>query len=208
MINAPERSFILLEDIDAAFRGRTQTDETGWVPSSLRLYRFSSVLMSAFDTRPKSSLYRHLPQSFTANVTFSGLLNAVDGVASSSSQRLLFMTTNHIERLDPALIRPGRVDLKEYIGDASCLQAQHLFERFYSDSVSPSQLKDMLDELGMRMDAALSAGRTLSMASLQGHFIRHDAREAIQTLENLMSEAAQDKAAIETQQRYRPASYV
>lgn len=29
MINAPERSFILLEDVDAAFSGRTSTDETG-----------------------------------------------------------------------------------------------------------------------------------------------------------------------------------
>jgi hypothetical protein len=31
----------------------------------------------------------------------------------------LFLTTNHLERLDPALIRPGRVDLKELIDDAT-----------------------------------------------------------------------------------------
>lgn len=31
MINAPERSFILLEDVDAAFKGRTSSDETGYV---------------------------------------------------------------------------------------------------------------------------------------------------------------------------------
>lgn len=39
-------------------------------------------------------------------VTFSGLLNTLDGV-SSSEERLIFMTTNFIERLDPALMRPG-----------------------------------------------------------------------------------------------------
>ena len=39
-----------------------------------------------------------------SNVTFSGLLNTLDGVASSE-ERLIFMTTNHLERLDPALIR-------------------------------------------------------------------------------------------------------
>jgi chaperone BCS1 len=44
-------------------------------------------------------------------ITFSGLLNAIDGVASQEGH-LLFMTTNHIERLDPALIRPGRVDMR------------------------------------------------------------------------------------------------
>lgn len=35
------------------------------------------------------------------------LLNALDGVAAAEG-RLLFMTTNYIERLDQALIRPGR----------------------------------------------------------------------------------------------------
>jgi chaperone BCS1 len=39
-------------------------------------------------------------------VTFSGLLNALDGVGAVEG-RILFMTTNHMERLDPALIRPG-----------------------------------------------------------------------------------------------------
>ncbi|KAF2744342.1 putative mitochondrial chaperone bcs1 [Sporormia fimetaria CBS 119925] len=44
-------------------------------------------------------------------VSLSTLLNVLDGLASSHG-RLLIMTTNHIERLDPALIRPGRVDMK------------------------------------------------------------------------------------------------
>ena len=39
-------------------------------------------------------------------VTFSGLLNAIDGVAAQEG-KILFVTTNHIERLDEALIRPG-----------------------------------------------------------------------------------------------------
>lgn len=41
-----------------------------------------------------------------SNVTMSWLLNALDGVASADG-RLLFCTTNHLERLDPALCRPG-----------------------------------------------------------------------------------------------------
>ncbi|KAK7432253.1 hypothetical protein QQZ08_001198 [Neonectria magnoliae] len=43
------------------------------------------------------------------SVTLSGLLNAFDGVASQEG-RLLIMTTNHIKKLDEALIRPGRID--------------------------------------------------------------------------------------------------
>ena len=45
-------------------------------------------------------------------LTFSGLLNAIDGVTSTEG-RIVFMTTNYVDRLDPALIRPGRVDLMQ-----------------------------------------------------------------------------------------------
>jgi chaperone BCS1 len=42
-------------------------------------------------------------------LSLSGLLNAVDGAANSDG-RILVISTNHLEKLDPALIRPGRVD--------------------------------------------------------------------------------------------------
>ncbi|KAJ6003700.1 hypothetical protein N7522_006392 [Penicillium canescens] len=51
------------------------------------------------------------PGTDKKGVTLSGLLNVLDGVASQED-RVLIMTTNHIEKLDPALIRPGRVDKK------------------------------------------------------------------------------------------------
>ena len=39
-----------------------------------------------------------------------------------SEERLIFMTTNYLHRLDPALIRPGRVDYVQLIDDASDYQ--------------------------------------------------------------------------------------
>lgn len=47
--------------------------------------------------------------------------------------RLLFMTTNHIERLSSALIRPGRVDVRCFLGPASRDQAKQMFVSFYRD---------------------------------------------------------------------------
>lgn len=41
----------------------------------------------------------------------AGLLNVLDGVVDSPG-RIVIMTTNHPERLDPALIRPGRINKK------------------------------------------------------------------------------------------------
>lgn len=43
-------------------------------------------------------------------ISFSGLLNAIDGVASQEG-RVLVMTSNFLDKLDDALIRPGRIDV-------------------------------------------------------------------------------------------------
>ncbi|KAF9433034.1 hypothetical protein BGZ76_009971 [Entomortierella beljakovae] len=63
-------------------------------------------------------------------ITFSGLLNSVDGV-SAQEGRMLCLTTNHLERLDEALIRPGRVDVRARFGKATQSQAKELFIKFY-----------------------------------------------------------------------------
>ncbi|KAK1405086.1 Protein hyper-sensitivity-related 4 [Heracleum sosnowskyi] len=45
-------------------------------------------------------------------VTLSGLLNFIDGLWSCcGEERIIVFTTNHIEKLDPALLRPGRMDM-------------------------------------------------------------------------------------------------
>jgi shikimate kinase len=48
-------------------------------------------------------------------VSLGGLLNVVDGL-SSREDRILILTSNHPDKLDPALLRPGRIDVTEHIG--------------------------------------------------------------------------------------------
>lgn len=75
-------------------------------------------------------------RSITGNekfgVTFSGLLNAIDGITSSEGS-ILFMTTNHKDKLDSALIRPGRVDQTYYLGNASRKQIFEMYRKFYPE---------------------------------------------------------------------------
>lgn len=63
-------------------------------------------------------------------LNLAGLLNVLDGVVDTPG-RLLVMTTNHPEVLDPALIRPGRIDrcmLLDYIAlEEAVLMIQHYF---------------------------------------------------------------------------------
>ena len=99
------------------------------------------------------------------------------------------MTTNHVEILDPALIRPGRVDLMEHIDDASPEQAQRLFERFFRESSTPDLPDEAVVELsrslGEIVEEEMMSGRRISMAALQGLFIRQNAWEALAQSRNL-----------------------
>ncbi|KAL2915733.1 Complex III assembly protein translocase and chaperone [Polyrhizophydium stewartii] len=138
--NVPMRSIILLEDIDAAFPSRTPKEEQ--------------------DARTADK-----QRGYSSTLTFSGLLNALDGVAASE-ERIIFMTTNHLERLDSALVRPGRVDVRAYIGNATAEQARAMFLRFYDGQ------EQLADEFVAKLAAADALGR-VSPAQLQGHFVVH-----------------------------------
>jgi chaperone BCS1 len=106
--------------------------------------------------------------SGAAGVTLSGLLNALDGV-SSRDGRVLFLTTNHPERLDPALLRPGRVDRKIVLGYATRDQARRLYLWFYRGcGLCHSELCREAD----RFAAQVPPGR-ICMAAIQEHLLRH-----------------------------------
>jgi mitochondrial chaperone BCS1 len=63
-------------------------------------------------------------------ITLSGLLNAIDGF--SAPENVLFvMTSNVVESLDPALLRPGRIDYRLYMGQADKAQKIELYKRFF-----------------------------------------------------------------------------
>lgn len=145
------------------------------------------------------SVLRHahfIDARYQSSVTFSGFLNALDGVASGE-ERIIFLTTNHVERLDPALIRPGRVDLAQLIDDATPAQAKELFTRFYggSDDTPATTLKfetgETVDTLGDQVAGIIAeemeAGRRVSMAALQGLFIRSEADVAAAEVHNLFA---------------------
>src|SRR5579872_3428856 len=72
-------------------------------------------------------------------LTFSGLLNALDGVASKDGL-VTFLSTNHIDKLDSALIRPGRCDMKLEFRNATHSQLRQLFLRFFPGKESEADV--------------------------------------------------------------------
>ncbi|KAH9886807.1 BCS1 N terminal-domain-containing protein [Xylariomycetidae sp. FL2044] len=125
-------------------------------------------------------------------VTFSGLLNALDGL-SAGEERIAFLTTNHIELLDPALIRPGRVDMMVRIGEATRYQAAQMWDRFYGDAdiggIHRRRFLQRLDDLGLFREAKGGENLTrTSTAAIQGLFLfnKNDMEGAINMAEGLI----------------------
>lgn len=101
-------------------------------------------------------------------VTLSGLLNALDGV-SSREGRLLFLTTNHPDRLDPALVRPGRVDRSLHLAHTTPDQARRLFLWFYAGG---EQTTGTIAEQAQAF-ADRIPDDSVCMAAIQEHLLRH-----------------------------------
>jgi chaperone BCS1 len=122
LASVPQRSLLLIEDVDAFFRERDAAHAQ-------------------------------------VKLSFSGFLNALDGVATQEGT-VLFMTTNHIERLDPALIRAGRIDERVELGYADEDQLRRLYRKFHDDATAADAF------------AREKAGQNLSPAAVQGELMK------------------------------------
>ncbi|KAI3950159.1 hypothetical protein MKW92_044473 [Papaver armeniacum] len=83
------------------------------------------------------------------DITLSGLLNFIDGLWSSTGgERLIIFTTNHVEKLDPALIRRGRMDKHIEMGYC-CFEGFKILAKNYlkiDDHPSFEKIRSMIDE--------------------------------------------------------------
>lgn len=99
-------------------------------------------------------------------LTFSGLLNGLDGIVSAEGI-VTVLTTNHIDRLDPALVRAGRVDRKFEFNYPDKNQMAKLFQSFYPQA-DDALAKKFAEKVFQRPESEKEAR---SIATLQEHFI-------------------------------------
>ncbi|KAF8061607.1 P-loop containing nucleoside triphosphate hydrolase protein [Lyophyllum atratum] len=134
MGRVPARCILLLEDLDAAFvrsstreGGNEEKEKKEGPPEQAQQHHGGGGIRGGRSRRDNQL-------SDVNTLSLSGLLNALDGVAAAEG-RLLFATTNHLDRLDPALSRPGRMDVWVEFKNASKWQAEALAE---GDVVPPA----------------------------------------------------------------------
>ncbi len=104
-------------------------------------------------------------------LSFSGFLNALDGVASQEGT-ILFMTSNHPERLDPALVRAGRIDQKFELGNCDEDQLKRLFLKFFKDETAASEFARRYAD--QELSAATVQARLMTLDSASAALSRFD----------------------------------
>jgi chaperone BCS1 len=144
ILTAPSNALILLEDVDCA--GATE---------------------KRLDTDKKKE-GKEVLENLMMGLSLSGLLNALDG-AQSANGTLFFMTTNHIDKLDPALLRDGRTDVRIEFIAASTDQKRTLYMRFFPNS-SEQEVQEFL-----------ANHPTTTIAELQGILLRERNKQLANT---------------------------
>ena len=186
MGRVPARCIVLLEDLDAAFTRSTSRDgDSTGNPEGKSNEKPAEQTSTTSSSTTRSRVRKNDQLSDVNTLSLSGLLNALDGVAASEG-RLLFAyvcvpqfssrhadrvirTTNHLERLDPALSRPGRMDVWIEFKNASKWQAEQLFRNFFPSTDEDNlPIEGDLDSIELPMcptppspSAASSSGSTL-----------------------------------------------
>ncbi|KAI1310783.1 BCS1 N terminal-domain-containing protein [Xylaria venustula] len=208
----PRRCVVLLEDIDSA--GLTHTRDTSDAPRTPPPK--NDDMEPGQITRGNGNTNDNPPSN---RLSLSGLLNILDGVASQEG-RILIMTTNHLEKLDKALIRPGRIDMVVEFGLADEYMTTNIFRNIFAYlegddgpeadryiKLSPEERQaameknakaraaheSEIEELANLFAAKIPA-HEFSPAELQGHLMKnkHSPQKAIDTAEEFVEKTRKE----------------
>ncbi|KAI3851920.1 hypothetical protein MKW98_019919 [Papaver atlanticum] len=141
LLDTSDKSIIVIEDIDCniALTDKRLTEKK---VKSKKEKTYAEMIAEARGDR---------------DITLSGLLNFIDGLWSSTGgERLIIFTTNHVEKLDPALIRRGRMDKHIEMGYC-CFDGFKVLAKNYlniDDHPSFETIRRLIDETITPADVA------------------------------------------------------
>jgi len=137
-----DKKIIVIEDIDCLgdivlkrkqeYKIKKNEDTTTKMLQTL----LDKSVSDSSDEVPKNSL-----KLTTASdpITLDDILNIFDGIQEHFG-RIMIITSNHYDKLDPALIRPGRIDIKLEMANLSCKTIQQIYNHLYEKSIPKNMI--------------------------------------------------------------------
>ena len=117
IVSLPEKCLLVIEDIDSnpVTHSRGENDSLDLEIVQPHNYVTDDKPVVKPVKKTENNVSKYMRTTFSLDTGISDLLNSLDGMFSIHG-RILIATTNHIEKLDEALIRPGRIDLRIHVG--------------------------------------------------------------------------------------------
>lgn len=126
-INQAGSNFVVVEDFDAVkAAGERSASQTVDEDAPITLYGGGEAAKSG--------------------ITLSGILNAIDGIGARDG-RVLFITSNHADTLDAALMRPGRIDKRFVLNHIGVQEVTTMFQTFFPQACPHTFVKSIESEL-------------------------------------------------------------
>lgn len=141
-----------MDKVNKEFEQEQKPEEVSGFQAMFRQNTSMNSFHSPIPTRLSSKKTKNEPNKEQLNLSF--LLNLFDGVLETPG-RILIMTSNHPEKLDKALIRPGRIDLNIKVGYCDNDMIEEIVNFFYNiddfrinidfdKDITPAELNCML----------------------------------------------------------------
>ena len=96
------------------------------------------------DNEHEETLLVDFDKSKDDKITLSFILNIIDGIRETPG-RILIITSNNYDSLDPALIRPGRIDMTLEMKNANIQTINQMFKHYYNELI-PNEIKSKLKD--------------------------------------------------------------
>ncbi|XP_027072597.1 AAA-ATPase At5g57480-like [Coffea arabica] len=182
LMKTSSKSIIVIEDIDCSIN-LTNRKKSGGAANS------GGARSNNFDVSPPGT--SNGGEEGGNSITLSGLLNFTDGLWSCcGSERIFVFTTNHIEKLDPALLRSGRMDMHVFMSYCSFPALKILLKNYlgYNDG---DLERDLEEEFKQVMDKAEMTPADISEVLIKN---RRDKERAVWELLEALKLRAEKKS--------------
>jgi len=147
-----DKKIIVIEDIDCigdiildrSKKNNDKNNDKNKTDKTDKTESIGDVLKSIVDSNNETtaSIITKTMYGEDEPITLDDILNAWDGVIETPG-RILIISSNHYEKLDPALVRPGRIDVTLELLNASHKTISDLYLHLFNKEIDNEKLKDI-----------------------------------------------------------------
>jgi len=140
------KKIIVFEDIDCSGDIVTKREDVVEKPKPENRNGLEEAVTQLLEIKNEKggekSAYSFMNKPVDDPITLDDILNIWDGIQETPG-RIMIISSNHYDKLDPALVRPGRIDITLEMKNASHDVIAQMFQKYYNKQINKTLLKNI-----------------------------------------------------------------